>query len=199
MPTATQNETRGALLPVEAGAAISFGALPRETPARTEPVAELAEWTTRLVTLLEEDPVDLARVSGEIRSQPELAEIVRRIAAWLQFAPEGTMSSVEESAIVIGTERLRAVLHGWPALQKALHEGPGTAALASNQEIANRNPGSLDFAGLARLLGLGDCASAAAGPETAEISAILLRDFLALVPTTISLQLVSGVRQGSGR
>lgn len=199
MLTATENEARDTPPSIEAGAAMKFSVTP-QAAARVESPVQLSEWATRLVTLLEEDPVDLARVSDQIRSQPELADTMRRVAAYLQFAPEESVSSVEEAAIVMGTERLRALLHSWPAFQKRLRDRTEAREADGYREtVPGRTAELVDLAGFARLLGLGNYGLAAASPETAEISALLLRDFLALLPTTIKLQLVSGARQGGGR
>ncbi|MGH9559868.1 MAG: HDOD domain-containing protein, partial [Terracidiphilus sp.] len=164
----------------------------------------------RLAELLAEDPVDLARVSDEIRSQPELAAAVKRIAASLQLLPAGLVTSVEEAVIVLGTERLRVLLHAWPTCEKAeqrttrdgakaVARGAAGPSLPANEAkdavalaaaAAARMPELLYLAGLVRLLGIGEAEAlssdgGAAGSGSwaaiAELTEMLVRDFLALI------------------
>jgi len=164
----------------------------------------------RLADLLAEDPVDLARVSDEIRAQPALADVIQRVAVMLQVAPGASVGSVEEAAVLLGIDRLRVLLEAFPAIVK-LHTGilaSGSAggeapSVANGQPISGRVdtddpaageiPESVYLASFARLLGFhGEDAGAlpdearlhpgASPSELAEMTEILVRDVLALVP-----------------
>jgi hypothetical protein len=197
MPIATQSETRGTLIGIDAGTASEFGAPPHERSTRGRTALNTSERLAGLAALLEEDPVDLARISDEIRSQPELADAVRRVAGFLQLAADETVTSVEEAAIVLGTERLRILLRGWSAFQNPFRHDTGTSAAEKDpdrQLEAARSPESLYLASLTRVLGFGNSVATAASLETTEMSEMLLRDFLALLPR-INLQLMAVDRE----
>ena len=185
MPIATQDETRGTAISVGAATASNLDGASPEGSAHARTTLERSEPVARLAALLEEDPVDLAQISDEIRLQPELADAMRRFAAYLQLAPEETVSSVEEAAVVLGTERLRVLLHGWPAFQNAFRHARGTNEAqrdADGHAEAARSVESEYLASLRRLLVLENPATTAASSETAEMSEMLLRDFIALLP-----------------
>lgn len=196
MPTAAQNEIHEIKFSCHSEMTRGFGAA---TPGTRKPAAvvpEAGDHTARLAELLAEDPVDLTNVSDEIRSQPSLAAAVKRIAASLQLLPQGSVSSVEEAAIVLGTERLRVLLHAWPTFEKAQERdmsgvgNPGATVGVSSG--AAWTPESVYLASFARLLGLvsghaldssGEARVAASGGVAlAELTETLVRDFLALIP-----------------
>jgi hypothetical protein len=63
--------------------------------------------------LLSPAPVDLGRISDEIRSHPGLESLVMGILASLSLSPEDSVRSVEEATIVLGTDRLRVLVSIW--------------------------------------------------------------------------------------
>jgi hypothetical protein len=71
----------------------------------------------KLFGLLSCDPLDLGRISDEIRSHPDLDARVMRITASLAFLPEGYASSVEEAAVALGRDRLRILVDMWSSLR----------------------------------------------------------------------------------
>lgn len=210
MPTATHNETRETVLACHAAPRSEFTAPAPEVQQASAGVSRLPH-AAGLADLLAEDPVDLARVSDEIRAQPALADVVKRVAAMLQVSPYPSVSSVEEAAVLLGTDRLRVLLHAFPAIVK-LHKGtlvsgsaaverpaaanakPASAEVDIDGSAAARAPESIYLASFVRLLGLDDSHAGAlpdeirlqslgASPsEVAEITEILVRDVLALVP-----------------
>ena len=200
MPTALQNGSHDTLSSVNARGTSEFGA-PRAGVATCVGAApNRSERIVRLAALLEEDPVDLAQVSDEIRSQPELADVVTRFAASLQLPAEKMVSTVEEAAIILGTERLRVLLQGWPAFHEAFdHQIVMVAAQTDgNRQVHARSPESLYLASVTRLLSLGTHSPADTPPGTAQMSETLLRDLLALLPA-IRLHLLSAVEGCRGR
>ncbi len=142
---------------------------------------------TRLVELLAENPVDLTRVSDEIRTQPKLAAVVEKLAALLQLPLAGSISSVEEATIVLGTARLRVLLCAWPIFERVA-QGKGRKTLLGKQAIAAKlsasgwAPESIYLANLERILGLGDRDRVGGQPEVMEMAEMLVREFLALIP-----------------
>jgi hypothetical protein len=68
--------------------------------------------------LLGSAPADLTRISDEIRSHPGLDTLITRILALLAFSPAETVVSVEEAAIVLGTDRLRVLVNIWLLIQE---------------------------------------------------------------------------------
>jgi HDOD domain len=213
MPTATHSEARETAFSCHAGAANGFGTAAAGRRRTAASVPEISGPAARLAELLAEDPVDLARVSDEIRAQPALAAMVQRVAASLQLSPEGSARSVEEAAVVLGTDRLRILLHAWPVFEKARQGKPaeGTApnnaatqagqagaALVAGDAGASQDawtPESLYLASFVRFLKTGDAAEAippeelgmsaggAARSEVAEMTEMLVRDFIALIPS----------------
>lgn len=174
----------------------AFGATAPQTRKAAAVVPEVCDRAARLADLLAQDPVDLTSVSDEIRSQPSLAAAVRWIAASLQLLPPDSISSVEEAAIVLGTERLRVLLHAWPAFEQAQGRADGDAPVSSEDVAASGvawTPESVYLACFVRLLGLGSgdtadsidavCLAASNRTEIAELTEMLVRDFLALIPT----------------
>ncbi|MGH9685683.1 MAG: hypothetical protein ACRD5K_01140 [Candidatus Acidiferrales bacterium] len=203
MPIATQNDIRETKFLSHSDAANELGAAAPEVRKSALNVSEVGDRAARLAELLAEDPIDLTRVSDEIRLHVSLAYAVRRIAASLQLLPHDSVSSVEEAAIVLGTERLRVLLHAWPAFEKSQERADGDARVSSENVAASYaasaaawTPESVYLASFVRLLGLGSgntadsigavCLAASAGTEAAELTEMLVRDFLALIPTVHS-------------
>lgn len=205
MPTATQNETGDGIFARQSSEKNRFG----EMASAMRPVAaNVPGFASRLMQLLAEDPVDLARVSDEIRAQPALADVVKRVAASLQLCPEGSVTSVEEAAIVLGTDRLRVLLYALPQFENigqrmetsgvepesGAKSAPVFASPHAPMAAAAWTPESFYLASFVRFLGLTDLdagmpgegadsgAPDAARSEAAAMTEILIRDFLALVP-----------------
>jgi len=196
MPTAAQNETRDSVFVGPSSPKSWFAAV----ASTTRPlVAAVPDCVSRLVQLLAEDPVDLAQVSDEIRAQPALADVVKRVAASLQLAPEDSVSTIEEAAIILGTDRLRVLLSALPQAEKIIHGNAATASgtAAESEAIASDvawTPESFYLASFVRFLGLADLDAGAPGEEecsrlpdgarseAAAMTEILVRDFLSLVP-----------------
>lgn len=208
MPTATQNEIRGTVSARQPEEKSRFAV----AGSAAQPLAaSVPGCAGRLVQLLAEDPVDLARVSDEIRAQPALADVVQRVAASLQLVPEDSASSVEEAAIVLGTDRLRVLLSALPQFDRIARGTATTAAGKSRSEESGKSahcpaapeavasevawtPESFYLASFVRFLGLADLDTGLSGEgvvsplpdgarsEAAAMTEILIRDFLALVP-----------------
>lgn len=210
MPTATQNDACETVFARQSRSkfeCLSEDALKRAGGGLDEecPVA-------RLANLLTEDPVDLARVSDEIRAEPALADVIRGIAAVLHLSPDSSVSSVEEATILLGVDRLRVISEAFPAFVR-LHkdtlvrtvageihfeaaEGESRSPKAGHRAPERaETPESLYLASFVRLLRLDDAGleggscgeshwgSLGASPSSiAEMTEILVRDVLSFVP-----------------
>jgi hypothetical protein len=71
-----------------------------------------------LTALLNAAPVDLCRVSEEMRTHPDLQALVVRLACCLSFSPDAAGPSIEESVVVVGTDRLRVLVYLWSLLRQ---------------------------------------------------------------------------------
>lgn len=80
-------------------------------PAAPDPAA-------LLTTLLNAAPVDLCRVSEEMRAHPDLQALVMRLACYLSFSPDTVGTTIEESVVVVGTDRLRVLVYLWSLLRQ---------------------------------------------------------------------------------
>jgi hypothetical protein len=158
----------------------------------------------RLTSLLGAAPVDLGHISREIRAHPDLEALVIRLSGLLVLSPEGSITSVEEAAVVLGTDRLRILVHAWSSLQNS---GPtmklfGNCALdtdgtptsePSSQAFAPWTPEMLYVASVLHCLGL-DAALPAIAPaqaasgfglrtgQLAGLTDLLMQDFISLIP-----------------
>jgi len=164
-----------------------------------------------LNSLLEAEPVDLGHISDEIRVHPELEELVIRLSGSLALAPGNSVSSIEEAVIVLGTDRLRVVVRMWSlpnespgsAPQCNSQLNPGAGADNAPQGVAIGTPEMLYLASFLRCLGLDSLPMPIAdAPESffglfPELSGILMRDFLSLIPMLDSL-LSKQAQTGSG-
>ncbi|HVB88412.1 MAG TPA: HDOD domain-containing protein [Candidatus Dormibacteraeota bacterium] len=205
MPTATQNETTDGIFARQSSEKRRSGAT---APGTRQLAANAPGFAHRLMQLLAEDPVDLARVSDEIRAQPALAAVVKRMAASLQLSPEDSVTSVEEAAIVLGTDRLRVLLYALPQFEN-IRQGMESSGVEFEADVkpafafaspdapkvvAAWTPELFYLASFVRFLGLADLDSVTPGEggdrgspdfersEAAAMTEILIRDFLALVP-----------------
>jgi hypothetical protein len=87
------------------------GQSPPPDPAVPDPAA-------LLTTLLNAAPVDLCRVSGEMRAHPDLQALVMRLACYLSFSPDTVGTTIEEAVVVVGTDRLRVLVYLWSLLRQ---------------------------------------------------------------------------------
>jgi hypothetical protein len=67
--------------------------------------------------LLHADAVDLRDVGDAIRVHPGLESLVLELCEFLALSPGVPVASVEEAVIVLGTDRLRTVVHAWSDYQ----------------------------------------------------------------------------------
>jgi hypothetical protein len=158
----------------------------------------------RLTSLLGAAPVDLGHISREIRAHPDLEALVIRLSGLLVLSPEGSITSVEEAAVVLGTDRLRILIHAWSSLQNCdptmklfgncgLNPGGTPAGEPSSQAFAPWTPEMLYVASVLHCLGL-DAAAPAIAPtqaasgfglrtgQLAGLTDLLVRDFISLIP-----------------
>jgi len=141
----------------------------------------------RLTRILNADPVDLARVSEEIRGQPGLEALVLRLAASLVLSEEGSILKLEEAAVVLGTDRLRVLTHMWSLLSGLPGEVRAEYGLPGSGK--DWSPEAFYIASFLRCLAGAD-PYAAKGSETpslqsadlAALKTMLMRDFVSLIP-----------------
>jgi HDOD domain len=201
MSTATKHAIRETVPPDRPGAERGIGAAAlaarRSTVSVPAPAARLAE-------LLADDPVDLTRVSDEIRALPSLAAMAKRVAASLLLCPKVPVTSVEEAAVLLGTDRLRVLLHAWPFLENTREgETPtcgeeiqsptdGGRASAAPAISPAWTPETLYLATFVCFLDLGTAEpsevwsrsqTGAACTEITRATQMLVRDFLMLLPS----------------
>lgn len=67
--------------------------------------------------LLANDFVDLSRLGREIHARPELENLVFRLTVVLGLAAEASCVTAEESIVLLGTGRIRALIYLWFVLQ----------------------------------------------------------------------------------
>jgi hypothetical protein len=67
--------------------------------------------------LLAGDFVDLSRLGGEIHARPELESLALRLTIALGLGAEGCPPTAEESIVLLGTNRLRALIYVWFLIQ----------------------------------------------------------------------------------
>jgi HDOD domain-containing protein len=78
-------------------------------------IAELAE---ELENLLAASPVDLKRVGDAVRVHPDFEALVLRLAVSLALSEDIPPATVEEAVVVLGTARMRVLVHLWAMSQK---------------------------------------------------------------------------------
>ena len=157
-----------------------------------------------LITLLSAAPVDLCRVSEEMRAHPDLQALVVKLACYLSFSPDTSGTTVEESVVVVGTDRLRVLVYLWSMLrQRRVANNPGDprestrsgASETSGRFSQARSSLQSEIADLAKFLESLGLDSAAAprhqppftpsGPPEAEffeLTDMLVRDVVSLIP-----------------
>jgi HDOD domain len=167
---------------------------------------DVSDTALRLTRLLRSAPVDLARIGREIRAHPDLEALIMRLAASLGLSIGSTGLTIEEAAVVLGTDRLRVLVYMWSLLpdERGAAEsrrtdesqlGDTVAALSIlTSAFPAGNPETLYLAGFLRWLGLDlpDPATPrdeppcfAAGLQSADLPGltdILVRDLVALIP-----------------
>jgi hypothetical protein len=160
----------------------------------------------RLTNLLGAVPVDLARISEEIRSQPRLETLVIGLTASLLLSPETSVTTLEEAVVVLGTDRLRVMVYMWSNRPEDCHAVNFGARVKADVAIdeckhpelfsgcAGPSPETLYLASFLRWLGLDSPNPATSGhrapcfalglqrAQFADLRNTLIRDFLALVP-----------------
>jgi HDOD domain len=76
-------------------------------------VQEIPGPVARVTSLLDAAPVDLAHISDEIRSHPELEALALRMTASRFLLPENSDPEIEDAVVVLGTDRLRVLVYIW--------------------------------------------------------------------------------------
>lgn len=71
-----------------------------------------------LTALLNAAPVDLCRISDEVRAHPDLKALLLRLASCLSFSPDASTMSIEDAVVVAGTDRLRVLVYLWSVLRE---------------------------------------------------------------------------------
>lgn len=72
---------------------------------------------SKLNTLLEADPVNLAEVGDAIRAHPALESLILELCESLALTLGFSVCSAEEAAIVLGKDRLRILARSWSTMQ----------------------------------------------------------------------------------
>jgi hypothetical protein len=159
-----------------------------------------------LTDLLGAVPVDLARIGEHIRSHAEITELVIRLArSLLLSADDGT--TIEDAAVMLGTDRLRVVAYMWWVIEEYRGEdaaetpadlaaGAGDRFLGTYRiQGTNWTTQTLYLETFLRWLRLDSPDSELPGDgmeptgttwqveDFADLKALLMRDFLALLPT----------------
>jgi hypothetical protein len=78
----------------------------------------IAELTEELENLLAASPVDLKRVGDAVRARPDFAALVLRLAISLALSEDIPPATIEEAVVVLGTIRMRVLLHLWALSQR---------------------------------------------------------------------------------
>lgn len=146
------------------------------------------EAVVRLNHLLNGLAIDLAHVSQEIRSQPELASLAVRMATSLGLSPSESLHRLEDAIVMLGADRLRVLLYVWSLQRRKATQ------ISSMEAREGWSPEALYLASFLRYLGLdsrdaailhSEMFSFALDPqrsEFAELRDMLMRDFFALLP-----------------
>jgi hypothetical protein len=174
-------------------------------PARSGRIEDGSSGSQLLTDLLGAVPVDLARISEHIRSHPEISELMIRVAGSLLLSSE-TRITIEEAAVMLGTDRLHVLACMWSIIEQYGEEN--RAEKRSNPAADTRDDRptsfiqgiswtaqSLYLATFLRCLGLDSPDSELPRDRTqsaertwqaedfADLRNVLMRDFLALLPS----------------
>jgi hypothetical protein len=159
-------------------------------------------------SLLDSAPVELDRISEQVRARPELEALVSKLARSLQLIPGNSSPTIEEAAVVLGTDRLRIIVYMWSLLEGRCDsailgepsDGQSTRHSASSRNNKNvlrafgvQNMETLYLVSFLRGMGLVPSANVSAlqalpprfcgrAADLAELTDLLLRDFLSLIP-----------------
>jgi hypothetical protein len=79
-------------------------------PARTRRIQNGSSGSQLLTDLLDAVPIDLARISEHIRSHAAIAELMVRLARSLLLSADSRIT-IEDAAVMLGTDRLRIVAY----------------------------------------------------------------------------------------
>jgi hypothetical protein len=90
---------------------------PQHPPRATSP-SPSSDPAALLTTLLNAAPVDLCRISEEMRAHPDLQALLVKLACYLSFSPDSSGTSIEEAVVVVGTDRLRVLVYLWSLLRQ---------------------------------------------------------------------------------
>jgi len=156
-----------------------------------------------LITLLSAAPVDLCRVSEEMRAHPDLQALVLKLACYLSFSPDTSGTTVEESVVVVGTDRLRVLVYLWSMLRqwraannlcdpKQSRSGAAEPSTWFSQARSSLQNEIADLASFLESLGLDSAAPPRRQPpltpfgpqeaESFELTDMLVRDVVSLIP-----------------
>jgi len=143
----------------------------------------------RLNRLLDAGLIDVNRIGREIRAEPELEFLTAHMAASLALSPANSVEGIEEAVALLGPDRLRVVFYEWSLLRQK------GAQISSEHASEGWSVEALYLASFLRYLGL-DSPDAAIlhremfaftldprRHEFSDLRDMLMRDFLALVPT----------------
>lgn len=162
----------------------------------------LGNQVLRFEKLLSGEPVDLARISSEIRAHPEMEALATRLLVSLALSPPGSALRIEEAAVSLGTDRLRVLVYMWSLLQRkpptaSFWAAPSADSRGSKKQGGaprNATPESLYLSSFVHWLGL-DLKSQGPGvhrdprlshglyaERIAGLTETLAHDFLSLLP-----------------
>jgi hypothetical protein len=167
-------------------------------PSHSDPAA-------LLTALLNTAPVDLCRVSEEMRAHPDLRALVVRLAAYPSLSPDALGTTLEQAVVVIGIARLRALVYLWSLLRQKRGSNRIPDAREPNSTFGgrhktfsrNRSMSQKEIAHLSKFLDSLDSDSAipqkyqapleSSEPEDAEfleLTDLLVRDIVSFLPST---------------
>lgn len=175
MPTARQDQDRRStsLRPL-AGNRLT----PERSGGCTPGARHLAR---RLAGLLSATPVDLRCLGEQNRSAPGLEALVMKLSISWARAAGNRAATVEEAAIVLGTDRLRVLVDLW---SRHMATAEPVQVAAGDHTDSRRPPGYQPRRGAAASL-LPEVPQVACGRDAGqrwEWSEILLRDLMSLIP-----------------
>jgi len=92
-------------------------------PRRFEKADLAPDSRARLEALLAADVTDLRSVCDEICSVPALKNLILKLGQSLALHPSPPPANVQEAIVLLGTSRLRVVLHAWPLQSRSAFAG----------------------------------------------------------------------------
>lgn len=174
-------------------------------PARAGGIQSGSTGSQLLSALLSAAPVDLARISEHIRSHAEISGLMITLAESLLLSAESTIT-IEEAAVMLGTDRLHVLARMWSIIEQYGEADRSEKRSNLTADARDDRPTSciqgvnwaaqtLYLATFLRCLGLdspeselpGDRAQSARqiwqAEDFADLRNVLMRDFLALLPS----------------